>query len=170
MRGATPPPPTEGARGRYRCSDAHICISGKSNCGTFVQERTCETSGAPAKNIVQGRASGVSSGAGAADNGRSHRYMYENESGGRKRKKNKKKKSRQRRLDGESAREYEERLEAEVIRDLEECYEGIVHGEADSGRPDNGTRRSKRLAGKHRSKRLTGRQGRMGRHKNRQRQ
>ena len=44
--------------------------------------------------------------------------MYHNKSGGRKHKKNKKKKPRRRRFDGESAREYEERMEAEVIQDL----------------------------------------------------
>ena len=143
MRENHDPPSTGGARGGSTSLDAHICLN------------VCNESGVPDNRVVQGHACEVSSGAGAADNGRSHRYMYENESGGRKRKKSKKKKkSRRRRLDGESAREYEERLEAEVIRDLEECYEGVVHGEEDSGRPDNGTRHNKRLAGRHCSKRL----------------
>ena len=133
MRGATPPPPTEGARGRYRCSDAHICMNVRRNSGTFAQERTCETSGEPATNTVQGHVSEVSSGAGAADNGRSHRYMYGNESGGRKHKKKKKKKSRWRRFDGESAREYEERMEVDMVRDLEEAYEGLYTGRRTTG-------------------------------------
>ena len=157
MRENHDPPSTGGARGGSKSLDARICLN------------VCNESGVPDNRVVQGHACEVSSGAGAADNGRSHRYMYENESGGRKRKKSKKKKSRRRRLDGESAREYEERLEAKVIKDLEECYEGIVHGEADSGRPDNGTRRTKRLAGRHRSKRLAERQKRTGRHRNQQR-
>ena len=119
-------------------------MNGRRNSGTFAQERTCETSGEPATNTVQGHVSEVSSGAGAADNGRSHRYMYGNKSGGRKQKKNKKKKSRWRRFDGESARAYEERMEVDVIRDLEECYEGRVHGKADNRRLDRGMRRSER--------------------------
>ena len=111
MRVAKPPPSTGGARGGSTSLDAHICLN------------VCNESGVPDNQVVQGHAREVSSGAGAADNGRSHRYMYGNESGGRKHKKKKKKKSRWRRFDGESARAYEERMEVDVIRDLEECYE-----------------------------------------------
>ena len=83
--------------------------------------------------------------------------LRKNKSGG---KKNKKKNSQWRRFDGESAREYEERMEIDIVRDLEEAYEGAVYGRADNGRLDRGKRRSKRLAE---------RQKRTGRHRNRQR-
>ena len=148
MRENHDPPSTGGARGGSKSLDARICLS------------VCDKSGVPKNQAVQGRAREVSSGAGAADNGRSHRYMYKNQSRGRKHKKKKKKKSRWRRFDGESARAYEERMEVDVIRDLEECYEGIVHGKADNGRLDKGKRRSKRLAE---------RQKRTGRHRHQQR-
>ena len=79
MREDQAPPSTGGARGGSRSSDVRICLSVcNSESGTFsnrVQERTSEVSGAPARKIVQGRARGVSSGAGAADDDRSRRYM-----------------------------------------------------------------------------------------------
>ena len=74
--------------------------------------------------------------------------MYQNKSGGRNNKKNKKKKSQLRRFDGESAREYEERMEINIVRDLKEAYEGAVCGRTDNGRLDRSERQSKRLAGR----------------------
>ena len=90
------PPSTGGKHGESKSLDARIRLS------------VCNKSGVPENQVVQGHAREVSSGAGAADNGRSHRYMYQNKSGGRKHKKNKKKKSQWRRFNGKSAREYEE--------------------------------------------------------------
>ena len=86
--------------------------------------------------------------------------MLRKNSGESKKKKNKNSKSRWRRFDGESAREYEERMEVAMVRDLEEAYEGQFLGKKDNRRIDRGKRRSKRLAT---------RQQRTGRHRNRQR-
>ena len=83
--------------------------------------------------------------------------MFENQSGGKPSKKKRKKKSRWRRFDGESTRQYEERMEVDIIRDLEEAYEGTFLGKHDSGRLDKGRRSSKRLKE---------RQQRAGRHRN----
>ena len=145
MRVATPPPPTEGARGRNLCQDARVYVSKSKPSGTFnksVQERTSENSGAPGRSNEKGRACEDSSGAGAD---RRH-SMSKNNSGGKVHKKKNKKKSRWRRFDGESARQYEQRMEIDMARDLEEAYEGTYHGKHDSGRLDRGKRRSKRLA------------------------
>ena len=146
MRVAMPPPPTEGARGRNICQDACVYVSKSKPSGTFnksVQERTSENSGAPERINEKGRACEDSEGAGADR----RRFMSKNNSRGNKHKKSKKKKqSRWRRFDGESARQYEERMEVDMIRDLEEAYEGTFLGKHDSGRLDKGKRRSKRLA------------------------
>ena len=138
MRVAKPPPSTGGARGGSKSEDAPSCLS------------VCSSSGAPARTNVQRRASEEGS-------DRNRNYMFKNQSGGKLHKKKKKKKSRWRRFDGESARQYEERMEVDMIRDLEEAYEGTYHGKHDSGRLDKGTRRSKRLAD---------RQRRTGQHRN----
>ena len=138
MRVAKPPPSTGGARGGSKSEDAPSCLS------------VCNSSGAPARTNVQRRASEEGS-------DRNRNYMFKNQSGGKVHKKKKKKKSRWRRFDGESARQYEERMEVDMIRDLEEAYEGTYHGKHDSGRLDKGTRRSKRLAD---------RQRRTGQHRN----
>ena len=83
--------------------------------------------------------------------------MFKNQSGGKSHKTKRKKKSRWRRFDGESVRQYEERMQVDILRDLEEAYEGTFLGKHDSGRLDHGKRRSRRLAE---------RQQRTGRHRN----
>ena len=127
MRVAKPPPSTGGARGGSKSEDAPSCLS------------VCSSSGAPARTNVQRRASEEGS-------DRNRNYMFKNQSGGKVHKKKKKKKSRWRRFDGESARQYEERIQVDIIRNLEEAYEGTFLGKHDSGRLDKGKRRSKQLA------------------------
>ena len=103
---------------------------------TVYRNALVKTAARPPKKIVQGRARGVSSGAGAADDDRSRRYMSNKISGESKITKNKKRKSRWMRFDGESARECEERMEVALIQDLEEAYEGQYPGKKDNGRID----------------------------------
>ena len=131
------PPSTGGARGGSKSEDAPSCLS------------VCSSSGAPARTNVQRRAS--------VGSDRNRNFMFENQSGGKPSKKKRKKKSRWRRFDGESTRQYEERMEVDIIRDLEEAYEGTFLGKHDSGRLDKGRRSSKRLKE---------RQKRAGRHRN----
>ena len=64
MRENHDPPSTGGARGGSKSLDARICLN------------VCNESGVPDNRVVQGHACEVSSGAGAADDGRSYRYMY----------------------------------------------------------------------------------------------